>query len=388
MSWWRLMRADLMRSPMRMIFTSLSLITAFLLFGLLQPVRVMFNEGVELTGDTRLIVTPKHSVADMLPVNHATRIAQIQDVELVAHMTWFGGVYQDAQNFFPQFAVTPNTFIAINKEIQMSEEAANKFVDHRRAAIVGRTTAQRFGWQAGDAISLIPTIWHNREGLAWEFELVGVFTSKNEALLGNDGFYFSYPYFDEYRAFGNGTVGSFVLQVNEQATPSVTVKRIDAEFANSSDETRTQSAAEYTLSFARQVGDVGGIATIILIAVFFTLVMLTGHAMSRSVHERIAEVAVMRVFGFKRFTLIVLLSTEFVVLSVGAALLGIGIAYLITMQLEQAIPQVSQLGGISIGFQTITQGLILAFLIGLGVAVVPVARSVLRPIVPALRVEA
>ena len=74
MSWLKLVIADLARTPLRTFLNSTSLVLAFMLFGLLQPIRVMFNEGVELSGDKRLIVTPKHSVADMLPVKHTDRL--------------------------------------------------------------------------------------------------------------------------------------------------------------------------------------------------------------------------------------------------------------------------------------------------------------------------
>ncbi len=386
MSWLRFVVADLRRSPIRTFCTALSLVTAFVLFGLLQPIRVMFDEGIETSGESRLIVMPRHSVADMLPVNHATRVTDINQVDVVAHMTWFGGVYQDAQNFFPQFAVTPDEFLSVFPEVQIKEDVASAFTAGRRAAIVGQATADRFGWQEGDVVSLIPTIWHNRDELAWDFEIVGLFTSTNEALIGNDGFYFGYAYFDEYRAFAHGSVGTLVVKTQDSADLGDVARRIDAVFANSSNETRTQNSTEYVLSFARQIGDVGLIASIILVAVLFTLLLLTGHAMSRSVHERTPELAVMRVLGFRSSSLSVFMLSEFVALSVSAAAIGLGLAFLITSQLEQAIPQMPQFGGMKI--VTLIEGLALALFIGLAVSVLPVLRSVYRPIATALRVEA
>lgn len=371
---------------MRTFFTALSLVMAFALFGLLQPIRVMFNEGIDNAGESRLIAAPKHSVADMLPIQHASRIAQLDQVEVVAHMTWFGGVYQDVQNFFPQFAVPQAEFLAISPEIQLTEAEVTAFVMNRRAAIVGQETADRFGWEVGDVISLIPTIWHNRDGTAWDFELVGTFTSTNEALIGNDGFYFGYAYFDEYRAFSHGRIGTLLIKVEAGADLGIVAQQIDDEFTNSPHETRTQNGAEYALSFARQIGDVGMIASIVLIAVLFTLLMLTGHAMSRSVHERTSEVAVMRVLGFRRGQLAFFLLAEFLALAIFTAACGLCLAMWITNQLEQSIPQMRQLGGVNA--TTFTEGVLLALLIGVTASLFPVIRSICRPIVPALRVEA
>jgi len=385
-SWLQFAIADLRRSWMRTFFTAISLVMAFVLFGLLQPIRVMFAQGVESPGDTRLIVMPRHSVADMLPISHASRVAQIDEVEIVAHMTWFGGVYQDVQNSFPQFAVPPAEFLSVSKEIQLTQAEINAFISGRRAAVVGQETADRFGWQVGDVISLIPTIWHNRDALAWDFEIVGIFTSTNETLMGNDGLYFGYPYFDEYRAFSQGRIGTLLVQTKSTADLRVVAQQIDDEFANSSDETHTQNGAEYALSYARQIGDVGLIASIILVAILFTLFLLTGHAMSRSIHERSSEIAIMRVLGFSRGWLSTFLVAEFIALSVFTAAIGLCLAFLLTNELMQVVPQMRQFGGLD--SVILAQGMLLALIIGFAVSVFPVLRSVSRPIAPALRVEA
>ncbi len=388
MSWWSLLRADLTRHPIRMLLTAASLVLAFVLFGLLQPIRVMFADGVDNGDDASLVVGPRHSVADLLPVAHAQRISALPNVETVAHMTWFGGTYREPANFFPQFAVTPDEFLRINREIELPTDQAAAFLTGRRAAIAGADTAARFGWQVGDTIHLIPNIWHNREGGAWAFELVGIFRSSNEALVGNDGFYFGFPYFDEYRAFANGTVGTFIVQVEDPADLAGTARAIDAEFANSSTETKTLSSGQYALSFARQLGEVGLMASLILGAVLFTLLMVTGHTMARSVHERVAQIALLRVLGFRAGAAAALLLTESVLVTVFAGLLGLGIAHVLAVRLETLVPQVRQLGGLIMTPGIAAQGLLLAIAVGLGVALLPVVRAIRRDIVPALRVEA
>ena len=387
MSWWAVLRADLSRRPLRMFLTVLSLVLAFVLFGLLQPVRVMFNEGVDLGDDARLIVGPKHSVADLLPVAHAQRIENLEGVEDVTYVTWFGGTYIDPANFFPQFAVTADAFLRINRELELPAEHAAAFLRERRGAIAGVDTAARFGWQVGDRIALTPNIWHNRDGEAWHFDLVGVFRSTNEALLGNDGFYFGYGYFDEYRAFGNGTAGSFVVQAANPRLLSQTAQRIDAEFANSRDETRTQTSAQYALGMARQLGEIGQIATLVLAAVFFTLVMVTGHTMAHSVRERVSELAVMRVLGFSSVRLAAFLIVQSLVVTVCAGLIGLGLAVGIAQGLDTLLPQVKQLGGLTVNRGVVLQGAALAAAVGAGVTAWPVARAVRQGITESLRVE-
>lgn len=387
MSWFILLRANLARHPARTLLTALSLILAFTLFGLLQPIRLLFAQGVGSGQDSRLVVGPRHSVADMLPVAHGQRIAALPNIATVAHMTWFGGTYQDPSNFFPQYAVTPQEFLQINSEIELPLAQAERFRSERRAAIVGADLAERFGWQIGDTVSLTPNIWHNHDGGAWAFELVGVFRSRNESLIGNNGFYFAYPYFDEYRAFARGTVGTFIAGLRDVQQTAASIQAIDNEFANSRHETRTQSSDQYALSFARQLGEVGLMASLVLGGVLFTLLILTGHAIARSIRERRQEVAVLRVLGFSPSTLAITLLLESVAITLGAGLIGLAIAYAVALQVEIYVPQVRQLGGLAMTPAVVVQGIAAAISIGLGVAAIPAIRSVSRDLVPALRQE-
>jgi hypothetical protein len=73
---------------------------------------------------------------------------------------------------------------------------------------------------------------------------------------------------------------------------------IDKRFANSSDETKTQTEKEFAQSFIKQQGDISFIVTSILGAVFFTLLFLTGNTMMQSVRERVPELAVLKTLGF------------------------------------------------------------------------------------------
>ncbi len=387
MSWWSLVRADLSRHPMRMSLTAASLVLAFVLFGLLQPIRMLFAAGIDADNDARLVVVPRHSVADMLPVAHGQRIAALDNIATVAHMTWFGGTYQDPANFFPQYAVTPDEFLRINAEISLSTQAAERFRSTRHGAIAGAELANRFGWRVGDIITLVPNIWHNQDGSPWRFELAGIY-STSSSLIGDDGFYFSYEYFDEYRAFGRGTVGAFVLQVENPLELTQTISRIDDIFANSSSETRTQSSRQYSLNLARQLGDVGLMATLVLAAVLFTLVMITGHTLAVSVRERVTELAVCRVLGFPATSLALLVLTESVVLTAVCAVAGLAIAHGLALQLNTVMPQIQQLGGLAMTPAVVLQGLALACAIGAGVTFFPATTAVRQNIVTALRAEA
>jgi len=386
MTYASLLRANLSRNPTRTTLTGICLVIAFLLFGLLQPIGKLFREGPEMTSEGRLVVIPKHSTADLLPVNYFEQLQQIEGVAAVAHVTWFGGTYVDPANFFPQYAVTPNEYLSVVKEIRLPKNQREAFLSNRRAAIVGIETAERFNWQVGDRIPLIPNIWHNQDAGPWEFDLVGIFDSDDESIVNNTGFYFGYEYFDSYRAFGNGTVGSFAIRVENPARMTELAQSVDALFVNSNAETKTLSDREYALSFAKQMGDVGLIVTAILSAVFFTILLLVSNTIAQTTRERIPELAVMKVLGFHSSTMLWMVLAESILLTVTAAILGLLAAQVLLSQIGSILPQLKQLGTVSMPFDVAGFGLLIAFFVGFVVGLPPALKAMRLSIVEALRV--
>ena len=75
-------------------------------------------------------------------------------MKYVTHNNWFGGVYQDEKNFFPQFVIDPENQRQVMPELVVPDDQWQKFVDDREGAIVGARTAKRFGWKIGDRIPI------------------------------------------------------------------------------------------------------------------------------------------------------------------------------------------------------------------------------------------
>jgi putative ABC transport system permease protein len=97
-------------------------------------------------------------------------------------------------------------------------------------------------------------------------------------------------------------------------------------FQNSPDETKTQPEKEFALGFAKQIGDIGALVTRILIAVFFTLLILTGNTMAQSIRERIPELAILKTLGFSDGKVTLLVLAEALLLLGLGGVLGMGAA--------------------------------------------------------------
>jgi putative ABC transport system permease protein len=320
-----LLFSNFRRKRLRTLFTLLSIGVAFVLFAYLAAIRSAFAFGIEIAGQDRLLSLNKVSIIQPLPLAYRARIEQVPGVKAVTHAGWFGAVYQDAAKNFQgvgQFPVVPEEYLAMYPEFQLSDAERKAWFDDRQGVIVGKTTAERFGFKVGDRIPL-QAAWTKKDGSrVWEFNVRGIYTAKDKA-VDTTQFLFHYAYLDEARARGAGTIGWYIIRVADPKNSGDVAKRIDALFENSSAETSTSTEKAFMQSFAKQMGDIGAIITGILSAVFFTMLLVAGNTMAQSVRERTNELAVLKTLGFSGPQVLALVLGESFLL----ALLGGGIGF-------------------------------------------------------------
>lgn len=346
MKYFPLLWATLWRKKTRTWLTLFSLVAAFLLLGLLQAANSVFNGGgVQNLGANLLITQARVSFTSPLPLRLLPQIEAVPGVESVSFSQFFGGVYKDPKNFFPQFAVAPERWLKTFTECTLPAEQAAAWKNSRTAAIAGRQLAERFGWKVGDRIPLVSQIFPLKDGSrAWEFDLVGIFdnTSADSCpRMGN--MYIRYDYFDEARLFGQGGAGIYVLRIADPNRAEAIGRQIDQLFENSPDETKTQTEKEFSLNFVRQLGNLSLILNSILGAVFFTILLLTGNTMSQAVRERIPELAVLKTLGFTNGGVLGLVIAESLLLCLLGGLVGMGLANAVMSALAHAPVQMPPL---------------------------------------------
>ena len=341
MKYFPLLWATLWRKKARTILTLLSLITAFLLLGLLQAANSLFAGGTQRLSANLLITQARVSFTSPLPMRLLPQIESVPGIESVSWSQFFGGIYKDEKNFFPQFAVDPDRWIKTFKECRLPEPQTAAWKNSRTAVIAGKALADRFGWKVGETIPLLSQIWPLKDGSrAWRFELAGIFDDVTEGSCPRMGnMYLRYDYFDEARQYGQGNAGIFVLRIKDPNQSEAIIRRIDAMFENSPDETKTQTEKEFQLNFVRQIGNLSLILNAILGAVFFTILMLTGNTMSQAVRERIPELAVLKTLGFTNRMVLLLVIAESLLLCVIGGLMGMGLAALVMKGLANAPTQ-------------------------------------------------
>jgi putative ABC transport system permease protein len=385
MKYLHLIWAALFRRRTRTVLTLVSIIAAFVLFGLLDAVRSSFNQaGQSANGAARLQTGAKLSFIQPLPQALQAQIARVDGVKQVTYANWFGGAYQDPHNQVFSFAVAPN-YLDLYPEVAVTDTERKAFAATRTGALVGEQLARRFKWKVGDRVPLQSTIFPDRQGSKnWPFEIVGILhaTDKKTGGFFDQMFLLNWKYFDETTPYNQGQVGWYVTRVVDVNQADRVAKAIDALSANSDHETRTQTEQAATASWMKQLADIGLIVGSIMGAVFFTLLLLSGNTMMQAVRERTSELAVMKTIGFSSRSLLAMVLAESVLLLLLGGVIGLALATVI-------IPAISAGSGGMLNLPPVRRGswslgVALMVAIGMLVGALPALKAMRLNIVDAL----
>ncbi len=356
MKYFILIRAGLLRKKARTVLTMLSIIVAFLLFGLLQGINQDLKSGFGGSSNGRLWTTNRAGGLNSMPISLMEHIAGIEGVRTVAHVSFFGGYFQDAKNALPAFATNVDKLAAVYPELNITQSQIDAMKTTRAGVLVGRPLADKYGWKIGDEIPVGTTLWPNSQSRnSWTFDIVGIFdAAPNYARTSlGSGFWINYDYWDEARLSDLHHVHQFMIRIDDPNRATAVAAQVDKIFENSSDETRTQSENAAIQSQFKQLADIGFIANAITGAVMFTLLFLSANTMMQSVRERIPELAVLRTLGFSAGTVCMLVIAESLLLCLSAGIVGLllsaGAIHLVGAALGTAIlPPAVIVGGLGI----------------------------------------
>jgi putative ABC transport system permease protein len=385
MKYFHLVWASLFRRKTRTLLTLVSIIAAFLLFGLLDAVRTSFDQaGQSANGARRLQTGARLSFIQPLPASLESQIAAVPGVKRVTYANWFGGAYQDPHNQVFSFAVPPN-YLDLFPEVAVTAAERKAFDQTRIGALVGEQLAQRFKWKVGDKIPLQSTIFPDKSGSKnWPFEVVGILHASDKKTGGffDQMLLLNWKYFDETTPYNRGAVGWYVTELADVSQGDRVAKAIDALSANSDHETRTQSEQAASASWMKQLADIGLIVGSIMGAVFFTLLLLSGNTMMQAVRERTSELAVLKTIGFSNGSVLAMVLAESVLLLLLGGVIGLVLAALLIPVISAGSGGMLNLPGVGANSWILGVGLMAA--IGLMVGSLPAWSAMRLNIVDAL----
>jgi len=376
-----LILANLLRKKARLVLTIGSFAVALFLFALLGVVSDAFSRGADIVSANRLVTINRTSIINPIPLSYRDEILRIPGVSYITHDNWFGGVYQDPKNFFPQFVIDPENQRQVFPELIVPDDQWNKFLKDRQGAIVGAATMERFGWKIGDRIPIKTTIY-GLQDKTFEFNIDGVYHGE-KPVDDTTQFWFQWEYFKESVPDRvKGQIGWYTIRIaNPDDAPRI-AKTIDNMYLNSPYETKTETESAFAEGWVKQFGNIKFLIMSIGTVVFFTLLLVTGNTMAISVRERTNELGVLKAIGFSDRTVLGFILGESIAIAV-AGCVGLLLALVAIPALSRAMAGL--LPPLLVTAKTLAYGVIAALVVGFASGILPAYGAMRMRVVTALR---
>jgi putative ABC transport system permease protein len=285
------------RHKLRTLLTMVGLVVAVCAFGLLRTIVDAWYAGAEGTSSARLVTRNSISLVFPLPLNYAEKIRAVQGVTGISWANWFGGVYITERNFFPQFAVEPQSYLALYPEYLLDDAQRKAFYTDKQGCVVGRKLADQYGWKVGDQIPLRGTIYPG----TWTFNLRGIYDGI-DAKTDESQMFFHWSRVDEdiKRRFPGrgGQVGVYIVQINEPDNAALVSQRVDAVFKNSLAETLTETEKAFQLGFVSMSEAILQAVQAVSFIIILIIMAVMANTMTMTARERLAEYATLKALGF------------------------------------------------------------------------------------------
>jgi putative ABC transport system permease protein len=379
MSYWLLIWKGLWRKPVRTTLTFASMTIAFLLFGLLNGINQGLDHVTERFHMDRLYVMNRVSMYHPLIVPFAQEVEKMPDVADVAYWAYFVGYYQRPTVPLPIVAADVERMFRMYPELRLPPDQLQAISRTKNGAVISENLAKRFGWKLGDRVPVKSSIWPRKDGTdAWQFDIVGIYEPSEASPALNDLFFINLDHFDEARAFGAGAVHLIIVRAKDKQQSEAIAKTIDKMSENSPFQTRTRTENAYAAVQWRQINDLRKISNFIVIAVLFTLLVVSASTMMQSVRQRFSELALLITVGFTPARIAGLIFGEALLLCLMAATAGFVLTTL-------AFPSVAELfGAMRLQPSGFVTGMLMAVGLALVSAALPIARAMRFSIVAAL----
>ena len=369
-----------LRHKIRTGLTVLGLFVAVLAYGLLQTVVDAWFAGAAGASSTRLVTRNAISLVFRMPISYESRIRAVDGVDKVARSVWFGGVYKEPKNFFPQFAVSDN-YLDLYSEYLLPQAEREAWRRDRRGVLVGRQLADQFGFKVGDVIPIRGTIYPGE----WPFVVRGIFDGSDDTKITRH-LLFHWDYLNEWLNQRGGraanSVGVFIIGIKNAERAAEISREIDQQFINSLAETLTESEQAFQLAFVAMSNEIIIAIRAVSYIVILIIMAVMANTMAMSARERTAEYATLKAMGYTPGYLAFLIFGESLLICAAGAALALYVTPLMAAWFKTSagifpIFAVSQ--------NTMIMQLVCAAVVGVMAAIVPAVQASRVRIVEGLR---
>jgi putative ABC transport system permease protein len=371
-----------LRHKVRSLLTLLGLVVAILAFGLLSTVVTAWYANAEAASNARLVTRNAISLAFSVPLSYRQKIRAVEGVKDVSYANWFGGIYKDPKNFFPQFAVDPESYLRIYSDYLLPADELRNFIRDRKGCVVGRRLANNYGFKVGDTITLKGTIFPGN----WEFVIRGIYDGK-EAKTDTSQLFFHWDLLNEvmkqkYPRRANYT-GVYVTEIANPEQAAAISLRIDGMFKNSAWETLTETEQAFQLGFVSMTEAIVVAIRLVSYVVIVIILAVMANTMAMTARERLSEYATLKALGFSPAFVAALIFGESMMLAAIGAGAGIALTYPIANAFGTAMGTLFP--SFYVSDATVLRQAVCAAGVGVIAAIVPAYRAATVRIVDGLR---
>ncbi|SPD73977.1 ABC transporter permease protein [uncultured Desulfobacterium sp.] len=360
------------RNRLRAALTVIGIGVAILAFCLLRTIVGAWYAGVEASSATRLITRNAISIIFPLPLSYMERIRQIEGVEMVSYGNWFGGIYIDEKNFFPNFCVDPETYLGLYPEFMLKDSEKTAFFRDRKSCIVGRKLATRFGWKVNDIITLKGTIFPGN----WDFVVRGIYVGRDQT-IDETQFFFHWDYLnEELKKTGHEWADNpnfYIVGVKRPDYAATVSDTIDRMFKNSYAETLTETEKAFQLGFVAMTSAIVSVIQVVSFMVIVIIMAVAANTMAMTTRERIGEYATLKSLGFGPKHIATLVFGESAVISLSGYILGIAATYPAADKFRTELGHIFPVFNVEI--KTVFFALLAAIAVAIVAGIVPTVRA-------------
>jgi putative ABC transport system permease protein len=319
---------NFVRNRARLTFTLIAVTSAFALYGMLAAIGHYFVGGYRFSTNDRIFIEPK--VTDGLPYSYVARVSALPEVLYGRADYGFtaGGYYQSERNpvglnFVSKYFAYP---VDPSGRFVWDPEQFRTYTADRTGALANETSARLYGWKVGDVIPItIPGLAKADGTHVWTVTIRGLwrYTNTSEA---SHNLLVHYEYLDEGRATGRGTIGFMVAVLKHGVNPAQMAGKVDELFLNSAFETESGTQDSLRRDYFKRIGNVTLISELILLAVFASMMLVTGSSLLQNFADRTREFGVLKALGFASARIGALVVLESTLLMLLGGTLGLALA--------------------------------------------------------------
>jgi putative ABC transport system permease protein len=349
-------------------------------FLFLRTILTAWYSSAEASSADRVVARNAISIINPLPLSYGDRIKQVPGVTKVTWSNWFGGIYKDRKNFFAQFALdAPSALEVFN--IKFVQGTKEDFLADRNAAIVGKLLADKYGFKIGDTLPLFSEIYPGD----WKFRVAGIIEGGDDASVANT-MYFHWARLNEgLPDRRKNTVGVFTATIaNANDSPRV-IRQIDELFANSDNETHTETEKAFRLQFVTGSGAILSALEAVSGVILVIMALILGNTLAMGLRERTSEMGAMRAIGFLPAHVRRLALSEGVLLGAVGGFVGVILARPILIGFGRSMASFGFLSNVGFSAPTAIATVVVAAVIGGAAAAFPAVQAARISIVEALR---